>query len=361
MLESQFLRAVKRILFVLAAAWSQAGFSISAEPDVLERPALISPRASSSVLLAMTQAGKRLFAVGERGIILFSDDGAVSWRQAQVPVSVSLVSVRFITGKKGWAVGHSGVVLHTEDGGVTWMKQLDGRQAARVMLQEAEKAASTSNDAKTRQQLSDAQRLLLEGPDKPFFDIHFLDESHGFIVGAYGLFFMTEDGGKTWLPWQNHIDNPNGKHLYCINALGSFLYIAGEEGALYRSADTGQSFAEIKTPYRGSYFGVVPLARNKVMAYGLRGNAYWSDDAGHHWRKIETGTLATLTAGLSLTDGSIVVVSQGGEVLRSTDEGRSFRLLPVVHPFPFSGVTQADDDKLILSGDRGITEVAIKR
>lgn len=361
MLERQFLRAAKRILFASVAIWSHAGFSIGAEPDVLERPALISPHASSSVLLAMTRADQRLLAVGERGIVLFSDDGAVSWRQAQVPVSVSLAGVRFVTGKKGWAVGHSGVVLHTEDGGVTWMKQFDGRQAAQVVLQSAEKAAAARNDAVTRRQLSDAQRLLADGPDKPFFDVYFSDERQGFIAGAYGLFFTTHDGGKTWLSWQNHIDNPDGKHLYCINALGASLYIAGEEGALYRSTDAGQSFAEIRTPYRGSYFGVVQLAGNKVMVYGLRGNAYWSDDAGHHWRKIETGTQATFTAGLALTDGSVVIVNQGGQVLRSTDDGRSFQALPVVHPFPFSGVTQAGDDKLILSGARGITEVSIKR
>ena len=234
---------------------------------------------------------------------------------------------------------------------------MDGRQAARVMLQTAEKAASARNDARTRWQLSDAQRVLNDGPDKPFFDVYFSDESHGFMVGAYGLFFMNQDGGKTWLTWRNHIENPNDKPLYCINAIGSSFYIAGEEGTLYRSTDGGQSFTEITTPYRGSYFGVVPLARNEVMVYGLRGNAYCSNDAGNHWARIETGTLATLTAGLALTDGSVVLVSQGGEVLRSIDEGRSFQALPVVHPFPFSGVAQASDDKLILSGIRGITEV----
>jgi photosystem II stability/assembly factor-like uncharacterized protein len=351
----------KTAFFVSIAVWSHAGFSIGAEQDVLDRPALISAHASSSVLLAVTRAGERLVAVGERGIILFSDDGAASWRQAQVPVSVSLTNIRFVTDTKGWAVGHSGVVLHTEDGGATWTKQMDGRQAAHIILQAAEKAASARNDAKTHGQLSDAQRVQNEGPDKPFFDVYFSDESHGFIVGAYGLFFMTQDGGKTWLPWGIHIEHPNDKHLYCINAIGSSLYIAGEEGTLYRSVDAGQSFAEIKTPYRGSYFGVVLLSKNKVLVYGLRGNAYWSEDGGEHWRRSETGTQATFTAGLALMDGSVVLVNQGGEVLRSTDGGRSFQVLPVTHPFPFSGVVQASDDKLILSGNRGITEVGIKR
>lgn len=357
------LRPAKRVLVVAMAAWTCAGFSVGAGQDALDRPALTSARASSSVLLAMTRAGKRLLAVGERGIILFSDDGAATWRQAQVPVSVSLTNVRFVTDMQGWAVGHSGVVLHTVDGGASWTKQMDGRQAAKAMLQAAEKAVSVRNDATTRGQLSDARRFVDEGPDKPFFDVYFSDESHGFIVGAYGLFFMTEDGGKTWLPWRSHIEHPSDKHLYCINAVGPALYIAGEEGTLYGSVDAGQSFTEIRTPYDGSYFGVVPLPGNMVVVYGLRGHAYWSDDGGAHWRESQTGigTQATFTAGLALTDGSVVLVSQGGEVLRSTDDGRRFQALPVTHPFPFSGVVQAGDDKLLVSGTRGIAEVGIMR
>ena len=324
---------------------------------------MISPRAASSVLLAMTQAGQRLLVVGERGIVLFSDDGAASWRQAQVPVSVALTGVRFATDMKGWATGHSGVLLRTEDGGASWTRQMDGRQAAKAMLQAAEHAASIRNDAKTRGLLSDARRLVHDGPDKPFFDIYFSDEKHGFLVGAYGLFFMTQDGGKTWLPWRSHIEHPNDKHLYCINGIGPTLYIAGEEGTLYRSVDAGQSFTEIRTPYDGSYFGVLALSKDKVVVYGLRGNAYWSDDAGAHWRRSETGagTQAAFTAGLALTDGSVVLVSQGGEVLRSLDAGHSFQALPVAKPFPFSGVVQAGADRLLLSGNRGITGLGIKR
>ncbi len=54
---------------------------------------------------------------GERGIVLLSDDAGVSWRQAKVPVSVSLTAVQFVDAEQGWAVGHLGVVLHTQDGG----------------------------------------------------------------------------------------------------------------------------------------------------------------------------------------------------------------------------------------------------
>ncbi len=346
---------------IAVAVEIHAGHAIGATPDVLEQPALISARASSSVLLAVTRAGRRLLTVGERGIVLFSDDGAISWQQARVPVSATLTAVHFVTQNKGWAVGHSGAVLHTEDGGASWGKQLDGNQAVRLMLEDAQKHAMAHDDDQARRRLNEAQRLLREGPDKPFFDIWFADEKRGLLVGAYGLFFATQDGGTTWLPWQAHIEKATDKHLYCIRSLGASVYLAGEEGALYRSTDAGQTFIEINTPYRGSWFGILPFGKENVLAYGLRGNAYWSQDAGHHWRKIDTGTPAALTAGLVLTDGSIVLASQAGEVLRSTDQGRSFKALAVARRFPFSSVAQAANGDLVLSGARGIDRVSIRQ
>ena len=86
---------------------------LCAAPAVLERSALPSAKAERAVLLGLARAGQRLVAVGERGIVLLSDDNGQRWRQAQVPVSVSLTAVQFVDDRRGWAVGHLGVVLHS--------------------------------------------------------------------------------------------------------------------------------------------------------------------------------------------------------------------------------------------------------
>jgi photosystem II stability/assembly factor-like uncharacterized protein len=348
----RLLACLARCLFTVAVTM-HSGIATAAMPDVLEQPALLSARASASVMLGIAQTGGRLIAVGERGIVLVSDDSASSWRQAVVPVSTTLTAVHFTTGKKGWAVGHSGTVVHTEDGGVSWIRQLDGHRAARLVLEEAQKRSSG------QAQLAEAQRLVDEGPDKPFLDVWFADENRGFIVGAYGLFFVTQDGGKSWLPWHTRLDNPDARHLYSIKASGATIYIAGEEGALFRSTDGGTSFTRVPTPYHGSYFGVLPLDTERVLVFGLRGNAYLSDNAGNHWRRLATGTEAALTAGRLLRDGSIVLTSQAGEVLRSTDQGRSFHALPVKQPQPFSGIAETAGRGLVLTGNRGTVRVQL--
>ena len=51
-------------------------------PRVLAEAALQTPKAQGAAMLAVTRAGSRLVAVGERGTVLLSDDDGARWRQA---------------------------------------------------------------------------------------------------------------------------------------------------------------------------------------------------------------------------------------------------------------------------------------
>jgi photosystem II stability/assembly factor-like uncharacterized protein len=322
--------------------------------DTLSIPAKMGERSSSSVLLAVTRAGARLIAVGERGIILVSDDNAKSWKQVKSPVSVALTNVYFVSANKGWVVGHGGVVLHSNDAGSTWVKQFDGERAAQAILA----AAKSSSDSGRR--LALAERMVTEGADKPFLDVYFADDDHGLIVGAYGLIFTTDDGGQLWHPALDSIDNPKGKHLYDIEVAGTDWYIAGEQGALFRSMDRGRSWNTIKTPYNGSYFGVLAAPQGRLLVYGLRGNAFSSTDHGQTWQKVDIGMPITVTTGLRKLNGQVILADEAGHVWQSGDEDAAFRPVTVPNPAPFTGAVIAADGTLVLSGARGITLVAAK-
>ena len=58
--------------------------------DVLDTPASISATAPRGLVNGLARAGARVVAVGQRGHVLYSDDGGRSWTQAQVPVSSDL-------------------------------------------------------------------------------------------------------------------------------------------------------------------------------------------------------------------------------------------------------------------------------
>jgi len=331
--------------------------------DPLVYPAIQWKAPNKARLLAVTNAGKRLVAVGECGIVILSDDDGVTWRQGKVPVSVTLTAVYFVTPKKGWAVGHSGIVLHTEDGGETWVKQLDGIQAAQLALKAAKahfQLEKVESEVLLRQ-MEAAQLLVDDGPDKPFLDLYFENEKRGFIIGAYNLIFRTEDGGKTWQPWMDHVENPEGLNLYGIRHSGSFLYIAGERGLFLRSTDGGNTFSALPTPYEGSYFGLLVYDTN-VMVFGLLGNVFWSWDCGNNWQKIKTGVHNSITSGVKFKNGSLFFATQTGDILVGSDQGREhtlfrFRRVSICEIPSIVNITESSQGNLVLVGLEGVARV----
>lgn len=286
-----------------------------------------STQAQSSLLIDITAAGKRLVSVGERGHILYSDDNGSTWTQAKVPTRQLLTAVYFVDDKHGWAVGHDAQIIATTDGGQTWVKQFE-----------------------------DLSR------EAPLLDIWFKDAQTGFAVGAYGALLATTDGGANWEDISERMNNEDGYHLNAIVAVkDSGLFVVGELGVMFRSADWGQTWETVESPYDGSLFGAVATKEPAaLLAYGLRGHLFRSTDFGTTWQQIEINTPNNgplefgLADGELLADGSIVVVGHGGTVLKSTDDGRTFSLVNRADRVSLSGAATTDNGKLILVGQGGI-------
>jgi len=328
-------------LLAAPSAWS------GTYADVLDAPAQKSALASQRILNGVALAGNRVVVVGQRGHILYSDDRGSTWTQASVPVSVDLVAVHFPTAQKGWAVGHSGVVLATSDGGATWVKQLDGRAAAQAMIDYYEKQEADGA------LLSEAKRFADDGPDKPFLDVWFDDEKVGYVVGTFNLVFRTDDGGTHWVPWFDRTDNPKRYHLHAVRRVGDDLYAAGEQGIVLKLDAKAQRFRAVRTPYEGTYFGITGKP-GSVLVFGLRGNAYRTADGGASWQKVDTRIPVGLTGGAVTPEGGIVLVSQAGHVLVSSDSGSTFAPLTADRSAPAAAVVALGAKSLVVVGPRGV-------
>jgi photosystem II stability/assembly factor-like uncharacterized protein len=348
-------------LALFAVSWPlapvAAGFT-----DVLDTPAQRTPLASRSLLNAVTRAGERVVAVGPRGHIVVSVDGGTNWRQSAVPVSSDLTAVYFVDAKRGWAVGHDGVVLHTEDGGDAWRLQLDGRKASQLTAEAMQrKAVAEPASEEAKRLVAEALRHAEQGPDKPFLDVWFADASNGFVVGAYNLIFRTSDGGATWTPWFDRTDNPKFFNLYAIRPAAGELYIAGESGLVLKLDAAAQRFKALDVPYGGSFFGVTG-AKSSVLAFGLRGNVYRSDDAGRSWAKVEAGLPAAVIAATRTSQDATLLADAGGRVVASEDGGRTFKPLALAQPVPLTGIVESAKGRLALVGPRGasVTDAAVR-
>lgn len=344
-----------RLVILLALCLFFPGVVAAAYQDLLDTPSDLGSLAAKKLLNGVAVAGTRLVAVGQRGHILVSDDQGKTWVQVTVPVSSDLVAVNFPTADNGWAVGHDGIVLHSADGGTSWIKQFDGRAAARRMLDyyRENPPPSLADDQARQEFLAEIQLYLDEGPDKPFLDVWFENATTGYIVGAFNLVFRTQDGGRSWEPWFDRIDNPSRLHLYGIRPVGSDLFIVGEQGSLFRLDRQTERFTAMPIPYPGTLFGITGKA-GALIAFGMRGTAFRSSDGGDNWQKIDTGITAGLTGATLAADGRIVLVSQAGQVLLSSDDGASFTSLNIERPVPASAVTMVDNNTLVLVGQSGV-------
>ncbi|QAX84809.1 hypothetical protein C2E19_13505 [Pseudomonas sp. DTU12.3] len=317
---------------LLATALALLGFAtLSAPVLAAEAPADVvyateSGKAAKSLILDVVHAGARLVAVGDRGHILYSDDQGKTWTQAKVPSRQLLTAVYFVDDKHGWAVGHDAQILASADGGLTWSKQFE-----------------------------DLKR------ESPLLDVWFKDVNSGLAVGAYGALLETTDGGKNWQDVSDRLDNEDQFHLNAIAAVkDAGLFIVGESGSMFRSADWGQTWEKLEGPYEGSLFGVIGTAQSQtLLAYGLRGNLYRSTDFGSTWEQVELkAARGSLEFGLSgatlLPDGSIVIVGNGGSVISSSDNGETFSVFNRPDRISLSSVTAAGDGNLILTGQGGV-------
>jgi len=257
------------------------------------RPAVRSAFAERSMILDATRAGPRLVAVGERGVVLLSDDDGAHWRQAgKVPVDATLTAVSFADAREGWAVGHLGVILHSADGGETWSVQ-------RIDPVE----------------------------DRPLFAVAFTDARNGVAVGLWSLMLRTRDGGRTWEAAE--LPPPPGDTRADANLMSVFgdgqgrLFIAGERGLVLRSLDGGATWSYHPTGYRGTFWSGTALADGTLIVGGLRGSVYRSTDNGEHWQRVETGSQSSVTD-LVAFDGRVHAVGLDGISLDSRDGGASF-------------------------------------
>ncbi|MEZ5498403.1 MAG: YCF48-related protein [Steroidobacteraceae bacterium] len=295
-----------RELLTLLAACSICAVPSALFAEVKPTPAESARLAAETLLQDVARAGERLVAVGDHGIIVLSDDEGRSWRQVASPVDIMLTAVAFADASHGAAVGHDETILATQDGGETWQ--------LRQFRPEAE---------------------------QPLLDLWLSSDGSGIAIGAYSSVYVTSDGGANWTarPLDMHAsatadgaklavaaeeeDLPPDYHYNAIAANSAYLYIAAEAGQVYRSDDRGLTWHSLPSPYNGSFFGVLPLAGDSVLVFGLRGNLFRSDDAGASWRAIETGTVAMITDGVAIGD-DVVLTGLSGVLLHSADGGRTF-------------------------------------
>ncbi|MDP2534877.1 WD40/YVTN/BNR-like repeat-containing protein [Alteromonas stellipolaris] len=326
---------MKKTIAACITAALAANYSVTASAE----DAYIAPLVEQSVLLDI-DADKFVVVVGERGHILISEDGT-AFNQVAVPTQATLTATT-VVGDNIWAVGHDATIIHSSDKGQSW-------------------------------EIQNVQPEL----QRPFLDVLFFDESHGIAAGAYGLFYRTTDGGKSWEterhaslldPYdREYLESVREEdeafyqqelesilpHLNRVTRDGEKLYLAGEAGLLASSDDMGKSWERFEVDYTGSFFDIRALDESTLLAVGLRGNIFVLRDQGE-WEYVNSCSTSTLNSILLSDNDTVVAMGNNGMMVSAT------RPLPVSDHDPYANpanckpakgitVTQVEDKAAMLN------------
>jgi photosystem II stability/assembly factor-like uncharacterized protein len=297
---------------------------------LLLQPAEKNAYASQEMILGVAQAGKRLVAVGDHGVILLSDDDGRAFRQAQtVPVRSTLTAVAFADATNGWAAGHGGVILHTADGGENWT----------------------------------LQRSEMDN-DRPLFSVWFADAEHGVAAGLWSLLLTTSDGGRNWTSVTLPSPPEAGKadrNLFGLFANGKgALFIAAERGTVLRSNDGGATWSYLNTGYNGSFWTGCALKDGTLIVGGLRGTIYRSTDDGQSWHVATTNTKSSITHIAEIGD-KVVAVGLDGVLVESNDRGVTFTASQRADSLSLTALSASGGKTILLYSKRGVIAGAAKQ
>ena len=173
-------------------------------------------------------SAEKAIVVGYSGKILMTVDGGKNWTAKPSGTDVALYNVKFSDPQNGWVCGQDGLILHSTDGGETWQKQNSGikfaifalsftdRNHGWAVAQQATYLRTTNGGESWEEGHIEAsvegvsEEATLAMVDPTLYDVQFIDEKTGWMVGEFGKIYYSGDGGTTWKEQQNSLLGHDG-------------------------------------------------------------------------------------------------------------------------------------------------------
>jgi len=248
---------------------------------------------------------EKIWVVGEKGKILFSNNNGLTWQEQISGTTKRLNKVQFIDENYGWVITHDSLLLKTENGGLNWeIIKLDYKWS--------------QNDFFF---LNKNKGFLLRGNYlEPFYDNE---------TWTKGAFLETNDGGKTWVEIGNN-DTKYSSIFFLNDAVGylsihnlengravlktinggitwdtlAFIWdwdemyfydeqvgLAIKNNLVYKTSSGGIDWSlknEINLPDLGSRLTSILVENEDILIVGTEGNIIKSSDYGEVWKSIDS-------------------------------------------------------------------------
>jgi len=297
---------------------------------------------------------EKALVVGYGGKILMTTDGGRTWKAKASGTEVALYNVQFVDEQNGWISGQDGLMLRTTDGGETWQKQETGVSVPLFALWFVDKNhgwavgqqatyVRTTDGGETWQEgrieasvegVSEDATLAMNDPT--LYDVHFVDEKTGWMVGEFGKIYHSTDGGVTWVEQQNALlgqagftdalNLPTWFGVRFINANEGV--VVGLEGKIAKTTDagktwtfTGLNLAQVSTD---QLYAPLWVGKDNGWVVGAAGRVLRLDNG--EWKPASLGirSVTWLRSIDFFDENSGWIVGGYGTILHTTDGGKTW-------------------------------------
>ncbi|MCL2026421.1 MAG: YihY/virulence factor BrkB family protein [Leptospirales bacterium] len=221
------------------------------------------------------------WAVGNQGIILYTENGGKNWKLRKWG-NISFNSIYMADKKNGFAAANNGILLSTDDGGKSW-------------------------------------RTLKFGDIMLDFTSIKMKNNIGIVTVSNGTIFKTSDGGRTW---ENaRLSNVILKRRLSLNNsffIDNDIWLLGSNGMVFTSRDGGQSW-QTTTIRNFDFTDAFFFNRNEGIITASKGRIFITSDGGATWRADNLPTPRTNK--LFEKDGNLWALGDKGLAMISKDKG----------------------------------------
>lgn len=290
--------------------------------------------------------------------ILKTTNGGATWTIIESGNFDYLNDIHFINATTGVAVGNDGVILKTTNGGANWsfvnnsgnFTEFNGvhfptSDTGYVVGEQAVlKTVNGGNNWSVIQPV--AERNL--------FDVFFTGQDIGMAVGLGGYIQSTSDGGANWA---------NNTAVPITIQSASFVnadtgYFGGGDnmgGAIYKTADGGNSFTKLALPSPITPISSVFFA-NENSGYAatiLNSDRVFlkTTDGGDNWSPVPSNTQAVFISIHFPTPDTGYAVGTSGAMVKTTDGGESWNALSTGTTNTLNSVFFVDEQTGYIAGD----------
>lgn len=344
------------LLFSIAFPLSARMHPVSTAPPaatVTDAP----PAASGPAVAVSVAPDAETSAAGSSGATLDTappDDPSAQMSEKMPRASRSLLLDMVRTASGFVAVGERGHVLRSDDGkswtqltvptrsaltsiatadGQLWVGGHDG-----VILHSTDGGQSWKAQRRDPFRLAEGENAADHDPRQgaPILDLWFRDANHGIAVGAHSLMLVTSDGGSTWTEKEAIAGGP------------AKTAAAPMQGDLFTAADL-----ELEDEADPHFNAITPLGEHTLVIVGERGTLLRSTDDGASWKRLPFPYKGSMFGVLATGENRLLAYGLRGNVYESADGGDSWNKVATQASVSLMGGSLLEGGGVVLAGANG--------